>query len=495
MPTTKWIKAGPTKAFFVRMLTRDIELADSILDLLDNCVDGVIRELKRRDQHTSNGKPYKGFSAKIIARPDRFEIIDNCGGIPEDIAERSAFMLGRPDSERDADLETVGMYGIGMKRAMFKMGRHSIVVSQPDSGPYIVEIPPEWLDEEAQSQVDKEEAQPQTDEPEHDPWQLQLVSLAKGEGLSENGTQISITQLHPEIARQFDTKESSFLADLEKEIARHYALILQKGFAVTLNDRKITPVSLSMLCPDHIGTRETSSIEPYVLAGDLSGVHVELAVGFYRPLATEAELDDEEFVKSKSENAGWTVICNDRIVLYNDKTFKTGWGTKGVTPGYHNQFISIRGIVSFRATDSMALPLNTTKRGLATDSPLYQAVIDHMRNGLKYFTSFTNRWKKQEEETTEMFESLSQRSLSQIIERVEAAKFSQLQARPGVRQYVPELPKPEPQQKQRRICFAADQNDVETVAEYYFDDPQHDRAEVGRRCFDESLKRAKRGKS
>lgn len=237
------------------------------------------------------------------------------------------------------------------------------------------------------------------------------------------------------------------------------------------------------------------SIEPYVLAGDLSGVHVELAVGFYRPLATEAELDDEEFVKSKSENAGWTVICNNRIVLYNDKTFKTGWGTKGVTPGYHNQFISIRGIVSFRATDSMALPLNTTKRGLATDSPLYQAVIDHMRNGLKYFTSFTNRWKKQEEETTEMFESLSQRSLSQIIERVEAAKFSQLRAQPGVRQYVPELPKPEPQQKQRRICFAADQNDVETVAEYYFDDPQHDRAEVGRRCFDESLKRAKRGKS
>ena len=42
MPTTKLIKAGPTKAFFVKMLTRDIELADAILDLLDNCVDGVV---------------------------------------------------------------------------------------------------------------------------------------------------------------------------------------------------------------------------------------------------------------------------------------------------------------------------------------------------------------------------------------------------------------------------------------------------------------------
>ena len=44
MPNNTIIKAGPTKAFFVRMLTRDIELADAILDLLDNCVDGVALE-------------------------------------------------------------------------------------------------------------------------------------------------------------------------------------------------------------------------------------------------------------------------------------------------------------------------------------------------------------------------------------------------------------------------------------------------------------------
>jgi hypothetical protein len=484
MPDPRLINAGPTKAFFVRMLTRDIELADSILDLLDNCVDGVVRELKQKGEQASNGKPYKGYWAHITATPDSFDIIDNCGGIPEDIAERSAFMLGRPDTQRDADIETVGMYGIGMKRAMFKMGRHSLVVSQPESGPYKVEIPPEWLEEEAQNE--------ESTEP-HDPWKLRLEPLT--EGLDEDGTKITIMQLHDEISRQFDSQESPFLSDLEKEIARHYALILQKGFSVSLNGRDIKPVSLSLLCPTEVGSDEGPSVEPYILTGEVNGVQVELAVGFYRPLATEAELDDEEFVKSKSENAGWTVICNDRVVLYNDKTFKTGWGTKGVTPGYHNQFISIRGIVSFRSKDSMSLPLNTTKRGLATDSALYQAVIDHMRNGLKYFTSFTNRWKKQEEETTHLFEQLSQRSLPQIVSKVPPQRFAALRSQPGLRHYAPELPKPEPQQKQRRICFAADQRDVEVVAEFYFDDAQHDRAEVGRRCFDESLKRARRGKT
>ena len=35
--------AVPTKQFFVSMLTRDISLADAILDLIDNCLDGALR--------------------------------------------------------------------------------------------------------------------------------------------------------------------------------------------------------------------------------------------------------------------------------------------------------------------------------------------------------------------------------------------------------------------------------------------------------------------
>ncbi len=359
--------------------------------------------------------------------------------------------------------------------------RHSVVTSQPTTGPYKVEIPPEWLDDEGDD----------SDE-ESNPWQLHLVP--QGDRLDKNGTRIRISQLLPEISPHFDEKSSPFLADLEKEISRHYALIIEKGFSVKLNGRTIKPVTLTLLSPTEIGSSNTPSIEPYIFTGDIGDVHVDLAVGFYRPLATEAELEDEDFVRSKSENAGWTVICNDRVVLYNDKTFKTGWGTKGVTPGYHNQFISIRGIVSFHSKNSMALPLNTTKRGLATDSLLYQAIINHMRTGLKYFTSFTNRWKKQEEETTALFRSLSQANLTQIVSKVPQSTLSPVRTQEGAKHYVPEMPKPEPQQRQRRVCIGVEQEDVELVAEYYFDNQSHDRVEVVARCFDESLKRAKRGK-
>ncbi|GAB8979638.1 hypothetical protein OkiPb01104_48070 [Escherichia coli] len=44
--TTPTADFSPSKRFFVSMLTRDIDLNDAILDLLDNCVDGALRTIK-----------------------------------------------------------------------------------------------------------------------------------------------------------------------------------------------------------------------------------------------------------------------------------------------------------------------------------------------------------------------------------------------------------------------------------------------------------------
>ena len=65
---------------------------------------------------------------KIALAKDHFSIEDNCGGIPRDVAKNYAFKMGRePDDNRDSDTETIGMYGVGMKRAIFKMGRDALV--------------------------------------------------------------------------------------------------------------------------------------------------------------------------------------------------------------------------------------------------------------------------------------------------------------------------------------------------------------------------------
>src|SRR5687767_12638412 len=94
MPSTKQVQyepvdASPVKSFFVLMLTRDISLEDAILDLLDNCVDGILRSKKKK----KGSEPYAGFKAEIEFNRDTFTIQDNCGGIPWDL-HAYAFRMG-----------------------------------------------------------------------------------------------------------------------------------------------------------------------------------------------------------------------------------------------------------------------------------------------------------------------------------------------------------------------------------------------------------------
>jgi hypothetical protein len=183
------IDATPTKRFFVSMLTRDIDLRDAILDLLDNCVDGIVRTIKTPEGET----PYKGYWANIIAEPGRFEIIDNCGGIPEEVLRNSAFRQGRPEGIHTDDVHTVGMYGIGMKRAIYKLGRRAKMTTRNSQFAASVSITPEWLDSDTN-------------------WRLKLnnedITI-----LPQAGTKIEVEELYDNIAYHFSVRENDFLGE------------------------------------------------------------------------------------------------------------------------------------------------------------------------------------------------------------------------------------------------------------------------------------------
>lgn len=53
------------------MTTRDIKLEEVILDLLDNCGDGILRSGSRKGK-----KPYTGFKAEIEFSADSFSTRD-----------------------------------------------------------------------------------------------------------------------------------------------------------------------------------------------------------------------------------------------------------------------------------------------------------------------------------------------------------------------------------------------------------------------------------
>lgn len=457
------IKLIPAKRFFVDMLTRDIELIDAVLDLLDNCLDGAMRST--RNIQTSD-RPYEGFSAEIIFNPNQFIISDNCGGIPKDIAINSAFRMGRADLNRDADIPTVGVYGIGMKRSIFKLGEHSEIISQSADDAFQVTITKEWMNDD-------------------DAWTIPLTDIPKE---TNKGTKICVTSLRPGVSRAF-SDNSNLEKDLKDIISSHYAYIIKKGFKVSINGVIVKNEIDILNYEDGFYNNEKESISPFLYRNEIDGVSIKLAIGFYRGLSTDEEEDQAKEGKLESKKAGWTIICNDRVVLHNDKTRLTGWGEAGV-PHYHTQFIGIAGVVIFQSNTPSKLPIKTTKRGVDANSEIYSIVKEFMREGLKTFTDFTNKWKSKnfEKHYSQASQTISKPSI-EVIDTVPEDKFTAVRKDGGGLVYRPNLPAPSREVLIKRIQFTKKVSEIKSVSEYFFDDQDRTASEVGERCFDEILKR------
>ena len=448
----------PAKTFFVSMLTRDIELDDAILDLLDNCIDGVVRSHSGQDE-----MPYEGFEAIVRISEDYFELEDNCGGIPIGIARSRAFRLGRQTGDIvDQDERTVGVYGIGMKRAIFKLGRNSTVKSISDQ-PFTVNINSEWLDSD-----------------EWTPLALEPYRPPDGARL---GTRITVHELYPGVAAKL--ADVSWIEKLRQYISDHYALIIAKGFSVKIEAHGVTskpntPAPFVLAAAGELGG---DGVQPLIYRGNIEGVEVEVYAGLLSQPLDEDQISERHGEQDGRSPAGWTIACNDRVVVSRDRTYLTGWGTAGV-PSYHGQYSVIAGIALLWADHVQELPLTTTKRGLDASSIVYARLLDVMREATKSLTSFTNKWKTKEARREPLGDT-KQKSLSELraFDGVTKVKNGKLK---GLYTYKPELPTP-PQEKRRpRVSFAAEKEEIAALRDY-FEDEELSNSEVGRLAFDEAL--------
>lgn len=458
MKTNKYdtVDAKPVKSFFVEMLTRDIELVDAILDLLDNCVDGILRQRK----NSSGEKPYEGSNAKITFDENSFSISDNCGGIPWNLHDY-AFRMGNP-KDRDSDLPTVGVYGIGMKRAIFKIGKQCLISTQNQEDCYDVEITPEWV------------ADP-------DDWDL---PVSESQPNKEDGTTIVIGELNEGIATRFGKDQADFTRELTDKVRTHYAFIFGKGFEVEINGKQVEAKPTKLVFNE--------KIKPYIYQTEIDGVKVFLSVGFTRPIPSQQDIDDEqEEPRHSSEDAGWTIICNDRAVLYCDRTELTGWGEASV-PRYHTQFIAISGIVEFQSNDAAKLPTTTTKRGIDASSSLYLQVKNKMREGMKLFTAYTNHWKEDLDESKRQIALGDPYTVDEIKKEVKTLRMNPVTSGLKGKQFKRALPRPKPEESTKiQISYSKELDDIQTVQRYIFDEEKVSPSKVGEECFDMILEEAK----
>lgn len=357
------ISAEPTKSFFVEMLVRDIPLEQAILDLVDNCVDGAKR-LAAQDSPV----PFETRKVEIEFNADRFWIWDNCGGFGIETARDYAFRFGRPAGAK-ATPHSIGQFGVGMKRALFKFGKNFLVRSATATEEWAVEVDvPKWEGDAG--------------------WNFPWADFGNRESISTAtpGTEILVTNLRPEVAAKFAT--SNFYNAIIGLIQSKHRQFIAEGLEIRVNKKRIDATNLLLLLNDDL----KPGVEFMTFFEDTPPeVAVKIIVGVGGSLPREA---------------GWYVICNGRVVLEADRRSVTGWGlmeeaaSRIVMPSFHNQFARFRGIVSFDCADSSRVPWNTTKTDVDQDSFVWRLTFERMMEMMRPVIDFLNELDKDIDENT-----------------------------------------------------------------------------------------------
>ena len=402
------------------MLVRDIGVDGAILDLIDNAVDAAYAH------QTPDGR-LDHAHIDVTLDPERFEISDNCAGIEIHRAQHYAFRFGRA---RDFNPGTrIGEFGIGMKRAVFRLGSNFRVVSSTAETQFVVDVDVnQWREQEGDWTFPMEIADTPAD---------------------EAGTTVEVWNLREGVRELFG--QESYAQGMLLEVADRYSEAIKEGLRISLNrepaDLRVHELLLgSGIAPEHQN-------EELVTDGQRVGLRIIAGIGpDRRPVA----------------ESGWYVYCNGRLVLGADRTALTGWGTGEPggpdVPAWHNQYARFRGFVFFTSDSPAALPWTTTKTEIDASSDVYRNAVSRMRSVIRRFATFTNELDS-ERDRHELGEGRTPQHIKSALENAQLKLASEV---PIAKFKVPERdtsPIPPPGPRTTNIQFRAESSRVDELKE------------------------------
>jgi len=439
--------AFPEKSLFLEMFIRDLSLEDCILDLVDNSIDALIRSrgidvsealipiaLSDSEEAIESGPPPAKIN--IFCNTHTFKIEDNCGGISVKDATEEVFKFGHSKEVLSGQL---GVYGIGLKRAIFKIGNLITIESKTTDDGFRMNINvPDWS-------IDPS-------------WKLPFEVTDGAGDLNIAGTSITIKSFSPEVTERFNS--GSFEAHLKEMIARTYGLFLNRFAIVTLNGYRIEP----NLAP--LGSSDQANVAKEEFRdGD---VKVTVYVGLMSRSA------DGQW---KAADAGWYIACNGRLIVAADKDERTGWGGGGM-PTFVPKYRGFVGIVFFYSTNPLSLPWTTTKQGINQESLVFQRTRTRMASLGRPVLSFLDDMYSPSQD----IEKESQRL---VAEGVRSLDVRELTNEPQV--IFRTTPRP-PEEVSHRIQYSANQSELNRVRKA-IRKSTWSAAKLGRYTFEHFLKK------
>jgi hypothetical protein len=341
--------AHPEKRLFISLLTRDISLVDAFLDLVDNSVNAALKSANFIGDTSAdyirllNAPTQPRYNIYITFDDDTVTVKDNCGGISAESAQNSIFVFGAASQDSHDD-DRLSVYGIGLKRAMFKLGNKIDMTSDHAEGGFSLDLNvPDWENDHRQ------------------PWRFDIDTRPPSDA---GATALRVTQLHPSVVSRL--RNPTFLSDLRIRIGRAYSFFISRVVRIFVNG-------------DSVGAEEAQvSSHKATESFDLEGVSVAITAGLGAP----------KNGRYASETAGWNIYCNGRAVIVFDKSPLTGWGVDGYLPSFQPKHRPFVGIVFFTSDNPELLPWTTTKLGVNPDNIVWQRALQRMADVGRQVTGF-----------------------------------------------------------------------------------------------------------
>jgi len=430
----RYAHADVRKSFFLDMFTRDISLEDCVLDLIDNSLDAFINKENLKISNLifdGNLRPDHLANARIdvTCSERQVKVVDNCGGIDRNRAQNEVFCFGHLPDETPGKL---GAYGVGLKRALFKIGKKFSIISRTPKEGFEVNLnTEEW--------AAKEE------------WKIPITFVDGSTSVKTAGTSITITELHEEVKMRM--QEGGVPKRVFNDAASTYPFFLEKYVDLSINDQA-TPANEIIIGQSKEVTAAREQFEA-------NGVKVTL-VASLTPVSSRANTSDQ---------AGWNILCNGRVVVRADKTNLTGWGLD--LPGFHSKYNSFVGLALFESDDPLKLPWTTTKRNVNQESAVYirakALMVTLTRPILKMLNA---RYPSEPAEVAEIRDA---------VQSVKSVDFRELASKPSVGfSFAPPKKKIK---KTARVVFDVALTDIEKVRRH-LRRPGLSPSEIGKFAFD-----------
>lgn len=331
------VDGTPVKRMFWSIIS-DYDFKTSICELVDNAID--LWMLSARS---------KPLSIDLVLDSERqiIEVSDNAGGVQKD---ELRLLIVPGGSRNDPSAETIGIFGVGGKRASIALGEQvEIRTRYKNQQAYQVDISKDWLDNEE--------------------WAMPVYAITN---IPAGTTTVEVTRLRKPL---LEANVSEIVTHLQET----YAWFLHEECSLTINGGPLVPVDFNRWAyPDGFSPKSTR----LNIAQGSGHVEAEITAGLIIDRNPEAE------------NYGVYFYCNHRLIAKEVRSRDVGYFVTGEAGVPHPDASMCRAIVCIQGPAEL-MPWNSTKSGINTAHPIFQQLRPTLIRLVSHFTSLSRRLKNE----------------------------------------------------------------------------------------------------